>query len=159
MQKINSANLDAPMRASPKGIYGGSVKELSVALGRDANSTDRLKQHPFDVAIATIPSGKALCPLHMHDAQWEFYHVISGRGVVREIDTETQVGPGDAFLFKPGEAHQLRNDEEEDFVLYIIASNPDSDHCYYPDSKKWKVSVPEQQLVRSEALDYFDGEE
>ncbi len=159
MQKINSNEIEANSWKSPKGKFGGSNKNLSTALGREDKSTDLLKRHPFDVAITTLAPGQTYCPLHAHDAQWEFYHVISGQGVVREIDGETQVGPGDAFLFKPGEAHQLSNDSDEDFTYYVIADNPVSDHAYYPDSKKWIVFQPEQQLVRSEPIDYFDGEE
>jgi hypothetical protein len=29
----------------------------------------------------------------------------------------------------------------------------------YPDSKKWGVRSPERGILRSEALDYYDGEE
>ncbi|EDY81261.1 conserved hypothetical protein [Verrucomicrobiia bacterium DG1235] len=159
MQKINSDSLKPRRWRSPKRKYGASLQELSVALGRDDKSTDLLARHPFDVSIVTLAPGQTFCPLHAHDAQWEFYHVIAGQGVAREIESETKVGPGDAFLFRPGEAHQLRNDSDTDFIYYVIADNPVSDHAYYPDSKKWIVSQPEQQLIRSEPIDYFDGEE
>lgn len=159
MQKVNSQQLAARSSQSPKGKFGSSTIDLSVALGRNEDSTDLLQRHPFDVAITTLAPGQAYCPLHAHDAQWEFYHVISGQGIVREIDCETPVGPDDAFLFKPGEAHQLRNDSDADFTYYVIADNPLSDHAYYPDSNKWIVSQPSKRLLRSEPLDYFDGEE
>ncbi|MBK1876762.1 cupin domain-containing protein [Pelagicoccus mobilis] len=159
MKIINTHQVESQDWTSPKGKYGGSNKNLSTALGRDDKSTDLLKRHPFDVAITTLAPGQTYCPYHAHDAQWEFYHVTQGKGIVRDQEGETEVGPGDAFLFKPGEAHQLRNDSDEDFTYYVIADNPVSDHCYYPDSKKWMVEQPESQLVRSEPLDYFDGEE
>ncbi|MDQ8202464.1 cupin domain-containing protein [Pelagicoccus sp. SDUM812003] len=159
MQKINSNQLEATHRSSPKNKFGASIKEISVALGREDSSTDLMKRHPFDVAIVTLPPGKALCPYHVHATQWEFYHVLSGRGIVRDEQGETEVEPGDAFLFKPGEAHQVRNEGDTDFVYYVIADNPIGDHCYYPDSKKWIVLMPEKQLIRSAPLDYFDGEE
>lgn len=159
MQKINSNEIKEKRWRSPKRKYGGKMKELSVALGRDEKSTDLLNRHPFDVTITTLKPGQTYCPLHAHDAQWEFYHVVSGEGIVRELEEETTVSTGDAFVFKPGQAHQLRNDSETDFVYYVIADNPVSDHCYYPDSKKWIVMLPEQQLIRSEPIDYFDGEE
>ena len=47
----------------------------------------------------------------------------------------------------------------EDLVLYVVADNPTNESCYYPDSKKWIVYSPERRLMRSEALDYYDGEE
>ena len=30
---------------------------------------------------------------------------------------------------------------------------------YYPDSIKWGVPIPKRRLIRSDALDYYDGEE
>ena len=39
-------------------------------------------------------------------------------------------GPGDAFFFGPGEAHQLANAGYEDFVYYVIADNPRGDSCF-----------------------------
>jgi len=159
MKIINSQTLEAHDWKSPKGKYGGSNLNLSTSLGRDMEATDIMRRHPFDVAITTLAPGQTYCPYHAHDAQWEFYHVIQGEGVVRSEDGDTQVTTGDAFLFKPGEAHQLRNDSDKPFTYYIIADNPLSDHCFYPDSNKWLVHQPEKRLLRSEPIDYFDGEE
>lgn len=69
------------------------------------------------------------------------------------------IEPGDAFLFRPNEPHQLINDQNEDLLIYVIADNPVGETCYYPDSGKWAVKSPEYRLVRSEPLDYYDGEE
>ena len=66
---------------------------------------------------------------------------------------------GDAFIFGPGEAHQLFNDGSEDLIICVIADNPVGDWNYHPDSKKWLVRLPERRLIRSEPLDYYDGEE
>ena len=41
----------------------------------------------------------------------------------------------------------------------MVADNPINESCYYPDSKKWIVYAPERRLIRSDALDYYDGEE
>jgi hypothetical protein len=30
---------------------------------------------------------------------------------------------------------------------------------YFPDSQKWIVRSPERRAIRSDALDYYDGEE
>src|SRR5262249_39652892 len=145
--------------ASPKGKFGGVGKEISEALGRNPASTDLLERHPFDVEICRIPPGKMHCPYHAHSAQWEFYHVISGRGLVRHQDGTTSIETGDAFLFKPGEPHQLINNGSEDLVLYVVADNPIGESCYYPDSQKWLVRSPERKLIRSDSLEYYDGEE
>jgi uncharacterized cupin superfamily protein len=69
------------------------------------------------------------------------------------------IEPGDAFILKPGEPHQISNDGTQDLVLYVVADNPIGEFCHYPDSKKWSVPSPEHRLIRSDALDYYDGEE
>ena len=87
--------------------------------------------------------------------------VISGRGTVRDKDGTTEVRAGDSFFFAPGEAHQLSNAGDEDFVYYVIADNPRGDCCYYPDSGKWAVTVEglEEIIVKGKKTDYYDGEE
>ncbi len=159
MKKINTRDLTESSYASPKGKYASCDREISEALGREDGSTDLRKRHPFDVEICRIPAGKAMCPYHSHSAQWEFYHVLSSRGQVRHEGGFTPIEPGDAFLFEPGQPHQLLSDPAEDLVLYIGADNPIGESCHYPDSGKWMVRSPERRLLRSEHLDYFDGEE
>jgi hypothetical protein len=44
-------------------------------------------------------------------------------------------------------------------ILYVVADNPIGDSWYQPDSNKWGVPIPERTYVRSQPLDYFDGEE
>jgi uncharacterized cupin superfamily protein len=85
--------------------------------------------------------------------------VISGRGIVRHQDGTTAIEAGDAFLFKPGEPHQMTNNGPEDLILHVVADNPVGESCHYPDSQKWIVRSPERRLIRSEPLDYYDGEE
>ena len=128
-------------------------------MGRKPQSTDLNERHPFDVEICRVPPGKSSCPYHSHSAQWEFYHVISGKGQIRDGKGLTAVESGDVFIFKPDEAHQVINDSEEELIMYIVADNPIGETCHYPDSNKWLVRSPERRLIRSEALDYLDGEE
>jgi hypothetical protein len=40
------------------GKYAKTIKEISVALGRDPNSLDLAKRHPFDLTLVRIPPGK-----------------------------------------------------------------------------------------------------
>lgn len=159
MRKVNVRDVPVDTWSSPKGKFVSTDQELSIALGHQPNSTDLNTRHPFDVEICRIPPGKAPCPYHSHSAQWEFYHVLSGTGRVRDAHGLTAIGPGDAFIFKPGEPHQLINDGAEDLVMYIVADNPLGESCHYPDSGKWLVRSPERRLIRSEPLEYLDGEE
>ncbi len=159
MRKINTNELAEETWASPKGKFVGSGKQVSEALGRKPQSTDSNERHPFDVEICRVLPGNSPYPYHLHSAQWEFYHVIAGKGVVRHQDGRTAIETGDAFIFKPGEAHQIFNDSSQDLILYVVADNPIGESTYYPDSKKWGVRSPERRLLRSEALEYYDGEE
>ena len=130
-----------------------------MALGRKPQSTDLRERHPFDVEICRIPPGKPAYPFHSHSAQWEFYHVISGRGLSRHADGTTPIEAGDAFIFEPGQPHQLINDGTEDLVVYVVADNPMGESCHYPDSRKWLVRSPERALTSAATADYYDGEE
>jgi uncharacterized cupin superfamily protein len=160
MKKVNLSELPDEPWGSPKGKYGMVSKNVSLALGRVAGSDKRSEAHAFDLELCRVPVGKVMCPYHSHTAQSEFYLVLSGRGQVRDAEGTTEVGPGDAFLFKPGEAHQLSCLGEEDFVFYIIADDPTGDACHYPDSGK--VSYPLGGVYRKftvQDAEYFDGEE
>jgi uncharacterized cupin superfamily protein len=159
MNKVNVRDIPEEPWASPKGKFASSDRNISVRLGRDPGSTDLAKRQPFDVEICRIPPGKSACPYHSHSAQWEFYQVLSGKGTVRDREGMTPVEEGDAFLFEPGSPHQILNDSPADLVLFIVADNPIGESCHYPDSGKWMVRSPERTLIRSEPLDYHDGEE
>jgi uncharacterized cupin superfamily protein len=159
MHKINTRDVAESVWTSPKGKFASCDRELSVALGRKPESTDLNERHPFDVEICRVPPGKTECPYHSHSAQWEFYHVIAGVGQVRDESGVTAVEAGDAFLFKPGEAHSIHNPGPADLVFYIVADNPVGESCHYPDSGKWMVRSPERRLIASDAVDYLHGEE
>src|SRR6266498_3444375 len=166
MRKANLKGIPEQERKSPKGKFHKFVKNISIALGREPESLDLSKRHPFDLALVRIPKGKSFCPYHSHSAESELYLVVSGRGSVRDKDGSTIVTAGDAFLFQPGEAHQLTNAGNDDFVYYVIADNPRSgdptgDSCYYPDSGKWAVvkEGSDDVMVKGTETDYFDGEE
>jgi uncharacterized cupin superfamily protein len=159
MRKVNTNDITETSWTSPKGKFRGSGLEISEALGRKPKSTDLMERHPFDVEILRVAPGQTPYPFHSHSAQWEFYHVISGSGVVRHDGGSTAIEAGDAFIFEPGQAHQLSNNCTADLVVYVIADNPIGESTHYPDSQKYSVRSPNHRVMRSEALDYFDGEE
>ncbi len=166
MRKVNLRDIKEQERKSPAGKFHKFVQNISIALGREPESLDLAKRHPFDLALVRIPKGKSYCPYHSHAAETEFYLVVSGSGDVRHKEGTTRVAQGDAFLFQPGEAHQLSNASDDDFVYYVIADNPRAgggvgDSCYYPDSGKWAVlkEGTEEVIVKGNETDYYDGEE
>src|SRR5438477_9954282 len=154
MHTVNLKDVPEQERKSPKGKFGRVSKSISIALGREPESLDLSKRHPFDLALVRMPKGKSLCPYNAHAAESELYLVVSGRGSVRHKDGTTEVSPGDAFFFQPGEAHQVTNAGDEDFVYYVIADNPRSggatgDSCYYLYSSTWALDK-EGSVVDSE---------
>ena len=159
MKKINANEIEEDSWSSPKEKFAGAGKELSEALGWDPQGANARDRHPFAVEILRLRPGQTPYPYHSHAAQWEFYHVISGQGLARDETGQTPIVEGDAFIYAPGEAHQLINNSSADLILYVVADNPIGESCYYPDSKKWLVRSPERRLLRGEALNYFDGEE
>lgn len=162
MRKINTNEMAEDSWTSPKGKFAGAGKEISEALRGAPPLMNPKERHPFDVEILRIPPGKSPYPYHSHSAQWEFYHVISGQGVVRHKDGTSPIEPGDAFIFGPDEPHQLINadsESREDLVIYVVADNPIGESGYYPDSKKWLVRSPERRLIQSQSLEYYHGEE
>jgi uncharacterized cupin superfamily protein len=159
MIKINTNRIAEITWSSPKQTFAGAGKQVSEELGRKPNSFDLNERHPFDIEICRLRPGQTPYPYHSHSAQWEFYHVISGAGAVRHAEGTTSIEAGDAFIFKPGQPHQLINNSAVDLILYVVADNPIGESAFFPDSKKWLVRSPERALIRSESLDYFDGEE
>jgi uncharacterized cupin superfamily protein len=161
MRKVNLNELAEDERRSPRGKFHKFVKDISIALGREKESLDLTKRHPFDLAWVRIPKGRSYCPYHGHSAETELYFVVSGKGLVRDHSGTTEVRAGDSFLFAPGQAHQLSAPEDEDFVYFVIADNPRGDSCYYPDSGKWVVFKEggEEEIAKGVETDYYDGEE
>jgi uncharacterized cupin superfamily protein len=162
MRKVNINDIKEEAWQSPGGKYAVSFKGISEALGRDPNSLDLSKRHPFDLEWNRVPPEKPNFPYHAHSAQWELYLIISGEGNVRHKDGTTKVEAGDAFIFGPDEPHQVINCGSEDLIFYVIADNPIGESGYYPDSGKWKVnksSAADRVVVKGKETDYFDGEE
>jgi uncharacterized cupin superfamily protein len=160
MHKINLSEVKVSERQSPKGKFHARYQEISLALGRERDSLDLRKRHPFDLALVRVPAGGALCPYHAHSAQSELYLIVSGRGSARDETGTAEIVAGDAFFFGPGEAHQIANPGPEELTYYVIADNPLGDSCYYPDSKKWAVlRPPDSVIIKGSETSYFDGEE
>lgn len=160
MRKIALTDIPEKERRSPSGKFHTYYKEISIALGHDPESTDRLKAHPFDLSLYRIPPGATRCPYHVHSEESELYLVLSGRAAVRHQNGITEAAAGEAFFFPPGEPHTLSNPGPEDLVYYVIANTAPGECCYYPDSDKWWVNDGNMaKVIKGEAVDYFVGEE
>ena len=88
------------------------------------------------------------------------YVILTGSGNVRDESGTHEVGPGDAFVYRPGEAHQVSCAGSVDLVYYVIADNPPGDSTTYPDSKKWAVwDGTKRILIQGTETSYWTGEE
>jgi uncharacterized cupin superfamily protein len=143
---------------SPRGRYHKFRRNLSLALGGKRDVGEWGGGHPFDVEQFRIPPGAANFPYHAHGAQWEFYLIMSGEGVVRSPAGETPIKSGDSFMFPPGDAHQLINRGTEDLVYLVVADHPRADVIHYPDSGKWGHK-PQHDYFLPQPCDYYAGEE
>lgn len=144
-RKVNVREIDEIKKTKEGRI--GFRKPISEALGRVPDSLNLLERHPFDVEILRVPPRSVPYRYHSHSAQWEYYQVLSGNGVVRQAGGQTPIERGDAFLFKPSEPHQLRNESDEDLVLLIVADNPIGESAFYPDEAMWIVTSPSPRYV------------
>lgn len=148
MKIVNVRNIPELHWGSPSETFEGFGKQISEALGREPDSTDLAKRHPFDVELSRFEAGTKPYPYHSHSAQWEFYYIISGSGFVRHEGGTEPIGTGDTFLFRPGEAHQLYPGESEELVLLTVADNPIGESTHYPDDGDWVVRSPQKKRVR-----------
>jgi uncharacterized cupin superfamily protein len=158
MKHINEAALRWVEQRSPAGRFHLFRRHISEALGALRDAGLARGGHPFEVELSRLPPRATNFPYHAHAAQWELYLIQSGSGELRAGDFVLTVGAGDAFVFPPGEAHQLKNSGTEDLVYYVIADNPPADVISYPDSDKWFVKPHRKCFTLQEAA-YYAGEE
>jgi uncharacterized cupin superfamily protein len=158
MKKTNLSTVPTDECKSPKGRFRLFSQDVSAALRQGNGEKSRTAHWPFEVELVRLPPRAVNWPYHSHSAQWEFYIIVAGRGQVRTPAGTTDVREGDYVLHPPGEAHQLINTGATDMIYYVIADNPVSDVCHYPDSNK--LSVPGQSKpLRIQPTEYYDGEE
>jgi len=158
MNKINLVEIPIEAGRSPKGRFRRLSQHISSALtGLNGLGRSGIAQ-PFEVDLVRIPAGAVNWPYHAHSAQWELYLIISGRGQVRTPQGTADLREGDCLIHPPGEAHQIRNTGAMDLVYYVIANNPSSDVCHYPDTNKWLLPG-QPDPVRIEQSSHYEGEE
>lgn len=60
--------------------------------------------------------------VHMHENDFEVYHVLSGQGMYTDDDATYAVGPGDVTICYDGHRHGLENTGTEDleFIALIL---------------------------------------
>jgi mannose-6-phosphate isomerase-like protein (cupin superfamily) len=57
---------------------------------------------------------------HMHEGDAEYFWILSGQGIVTEVDGEKIVNPGDFVATGDGESHAIRNENSEPLVFVAL---------------------------------------
>ncbi|PYK98671.1 MAG: cupin [Verrucomicrobia bacterium] len=159
MKKVNLNDIPWRERRSPKGRYHRFLRDVALAFRSPKTGPKLPGQPPFEVELVRMPAGARNFPLHSHATEWEFYLIVSGTGTMRAGKRKTALKPGDCVFNPPGEAHQIINSGRGDLLYYVIANNAPADFYYYPDSRKWGLSLEHVGLFRIREVDYYDGEE
>ena len=159
MKIANFSTIPEHSVSSPRGNYRLQRKSISEALGGIKDVGTWGGGHPFDVEQVRIAPGAANFPYHVHAALWEMYLFLSGTGEVRGPDSTAAVTAGDSIIFKPGEAHQIRNTGESDLIYYVIADHARADVIKYPDTPgKWAVKPDPKCFIMTE-VSYYEPED
>lgn len=157
MKKISLNAMPWKERKSPKGKFHISYRNVGHKFRSMKRGTDA---PPFEFAVLRIRPGAANFPFHSHAAEWEFYHIVSGTGVMRAGKKRVRVKPGDCLMCPPGEPHQLINTGRRDLVYHVVANNSVADIWHYPDSGKWGFTAgPPTFFKATPVAAYFEGEE
>ncbi len=149
---MNIVNLfKAPLkRVDDKPNYRGGVARLSRDFGA--------KKLGFHIEV--IDPGNFSCPYHFHTAEEELFIVLEGEAILRVKDQFYKVGPGDLFFYPTGPefVHNIYNHTQKPFKFFAISNDePDTDICFYPDSKK--NTSPDGIVQAGVKVDYYKDEE
>jgi len=116
------------------------------------------------VAVMEIPPGKTAYPYHWHAGVTEVFYILEGVGVLRTVEGELQVKPGDTVVCPagPAGAHQLHNPSASETLRYVdFDTTSPVDAPFYPDSDKFSVIIDGDTTgpfrLASE-VDYYDQE-
>ena len=69
------------------------------------------------LAEITLPPGASIGE-HTHDAETEYYIILSGIGIVADDGIDKPVSPGDVVVTGNGSRHSIRNAGQEPLVFH-----------------------------------------
>jgi len=159
MKKINLEQMPWKERKSPKGKFHFCYRDVAAEFRSPKTGSRLPSEPPFEFAVLRIRPGAANFPFHSHAAEWEFYYIASGTGVMRAGEKRVRVKPGDCLMCPPREPHQLINTGRTDLVYHVVANNSAADIWHYPDSGKWGFTVGPTFFKLTPVTAYHEGEE
>jgi mannose-6-phosphate isomerase-like protein (cupin superfamily) len=71
------------------------------------------------LAELTLPPGASIGP-HKHDAETEYYIILSGSGSVNDNGRDVPVNAGDAVITGNGAAHSIKNTGSVPLVFHAV---------------------------------------
>lgn len=111
-------NANSEIIASEVQMEGAKNVRMKILIGPDDGSGNIIMRHFF-----IAPGGNT--PYHQHN----YEHVIKverGRGIaVDEKGDEHEVSEGQSLFVRPGDLHQFRNPNKDDFEFLCIIPNPE----------------------------------
>ena len=125
-------------------------------------------------SLYEVPPGKCAWPRHAHLGNEEAVFVLSGRGVVRQGEGDSEITAGDYLTFRRGKehVHQIVNTGTEPLRYLCMSTLLPTEVVGYPDSKKhgyFFAKDPVRGFASSgsiarfvpddQEVSYFDGEE
>lgn len=124
----------------PRRVRIDAVKPFDYAFegtigGRMADVGRTLGSQKIGLTIQTIAPGHWSSRRHRHLFQEEMLIVMSGTGTLHHGEARVACGPGDAFLYLPGEpaAHSFENTGSADLVIWAFGDRHPHEVCEYPD--------------------------
>lgn len=108
-------NADLAREEKPNMRGGAKTVTLLHMVRGDSLPHGRLFSH------LTIPPGGSIGS-HPHEGETEYYYILSGKGIVNEGDTPSEVNPGDVVITGGGATHSIENtgDEPLSFIALIL---------------------------------------
>ena len=123
-------------------------------------------------SLYEVPPGKCAWPRHAHLGNEEAVFVLSGRGVVRQGEADSEITAGDYLTFRRGKehVHQIVNTGTGPLRYLCMSTMNEPDISWYPDSRKFglfagaapggdKASRSVNTFLPEDAsVDYWEGE-
>jgi len=71
------------------------------------------------IAEVTLPPGASVGE-HIHDAETEYYIIISGKGLVNDDGKETEIKAGDVIITGGGASHSISNNSDVPLIFHAV---------------------------------------
>jgi uncharacterized cupin superfamily protein len=139
---------DAPLEAiEPQGLNA----ELGPYTARLLSDAGGLTQ--FGAFLETLPPGSFSSHKHWHEQEDEFVYVLSGRVMLNEGETLTEMLPGDAATFKAGVAtgHRLENHSDAPATYLVVGTRSPDDVVHYTDKDLLLTKVGFEKRLTTKA--------